>query len=141
MHRRLILACAALVAACATEHPEGASWLGGVALSCHADAARVCTGSGCAPGPDAEVWNAPISLSVPAINMTGRFCLATGCENAQIEPTRSPAPGYNARVSTDDRTQMRSDLTIAEDLSTFTLRWTDEGQTRVWSGVCSPAGS
>jgi len=143
MKRIFILAVLTALTACAATNSgdAGGSWLGGTALSCHSDAARACRGAGCDIAAAQDRWEAPISLTVPALNTTGRFCLATGCEPAQIVPTQTRALGHTARVYTDDRTEMRADLEIARDLSTFRLRWASEDGVNEWTGACQPAGS
>jgi hypothetical protein len=78
---------------------------------------------------------------VPDRGGAGRFCIATGCENAQFEPTLTRALGWTATMRTDDRTNYSASLEIARDLRTFTLRQRDSDGVSTWTGECSPAGS
>lgn len=83
----------------------------------------------------------PISLSVPAQGTAGRFCMATGCEAARIEPAPTRSPGWQARVITQDRSEMNAELEIAPDRSSFRLRRADASGVREWTGACNAAGS
>lgn len=82
-----------------------------------------------------------ISLHVPDRGGQGRFCIATGCEDAQFEPRLTRAPGWTAIMRTSERTNHNADLEIARDLRTFTLRIADSGGIDTWTGECSLAGS
>ena len=82
----------------------------------------------------------PISIHVPRAGGAGTFCMATGCENAVIEPTQTRRSGWTAIVHTDERSNKDAELTIARDL-TFTLRDADNLSIITWTGACDPAGS
>jgi hypothetical protein len=144
MIRALFIATALGLTACAastpTEAPSEPDFALAADMSCNADHARVCHVDGCAPGQAGEEWQAPISLHVPRNGGAGRFCLATGCEDAQIEPTLTRALGWTAIVRTHDRTNKNADLTIARD-GAFTLRDAGEDGVSTWTGVCQVAGS
>lgn len=92
-------------------------------------------------GEQGETTEIPISLSVPNGGGAGRFCMATGCEDARFEPTLTRALGWTATMTTNDRTSMRADLEIARDMSSFTLRDRSGEGVSIWTGECSPAGS
>ena len=67
--------------------------------------------------------------------------MATGCEDANYEPTLTRALGWTATLTTNDRSHMTADLEIARALRTFTLRHSDSEGVSTWSGECSAAGS
>ena len=140
MLRPLLLTAALVLAACAASpgtQPDLAFALG-ADLSCNASEMRRCPAGGCTAGEPGEALTIPISLHVPDRGGAGRFCIATGCENAQFGPTLTRAQGWTATVRADDRT---ADLEIARDLRTFTLREANSSGVSAWSGECSPAGS
>lgn len=144
---RALLFCAALgLAACAASpaeegvDPDLAFGLG-TDLSCNASEVRQCPAGGCSAGQQGEAMSLPISLDVPNRGGAGRFCIATGCEDAQFEPRLTRALGWTATMRTDDRTTYAADLEIARDLRTFTLRQSDANRVSTWVGQCSPAGS
>jgi hypothetical protein len=141
MMRALVLIAALGLSACAAS-PAGdsdAQLALGVDLSCNAGEVSHCPAGGC-PG-EARTTQIPISLHVPAQGGAGRFCMATGCEDAQFEPTLTRALGWTARMVTNDRSSMRADLEIARDLRTFRLRQSDSDGVSTWTGECSPSGS
>lgn len=143
MKRALVLAAALVLSACASgaeQSEEAGAWISHT-LSCNAAEARVCQGEGCSPSRNDEIWAAPISVVVPALNQTGRFCIATGCENAQVTPTSNTRQAYRASVTTSDRTEMQAALEIDRDLRAFRLRWPADGAVREWAGACEAAGS
>jgi hypothetical protein len=144
MIRALIVATAFGLSACAASSPAGApsepDFSLDVDMSCNADRALTCPAGGCATGQTGEEWQAPISLHVPRNGGTGRFCLATGCEDARIEPTLSRALGWTAIVHTDERTNKDAELTIMRD-GRFTLRDAGEMSISTWEGICQAAGS
>jgi hypothetical protein len=148
MLRALILTAALGLAACAASpaadagasNPQLAFALGHD-LSCNASDMRQCPVGGCAAGQAGEQMELNISLHVPDRGGQGRFCIATGCEDARFEPTLTRAPGWTATMHTDDRTNYAADLEISRDLRTFTLRQTDERSIDTWTGECSAAGS
>lgn len=147
MLRALILTAAVGLAACAASpaadsgpDPDLAFALGSD-LSCNAGDMRQCPAGGCAPGQEGEAMTLYISLLVPDRGGQGRFCIATGCEDAQFEPTLTRALGWTAIMRTNDRTEYNADLEIARDLRTFTLRRADSDGIDTWTGECSPAGS
>lgn len=146
MLRALILTAALGLAACAAspaaESPDpDLAFALGSDLNCNAGDLRQCPAGGCAPGQQGELTTLYISLSVPDRGGEGRFCIATGCEDAQYEPTLTRALGWTATMRTNDRTNYNAQLEISRDLRTFTL--TDGGPAGVdtWTGECSPAGS
>jgi hypothetical protein len=148
MLRALILSAAIGLAACAASpaadsgapDPDLAFALG-TDLSCNAGDMRQCPVGGCAPGQEGEHMELNISLHVPDRGGQGRFCIATGCEDAQFEPKLTRALGWTATMRTSDRTNYAADLEIARDLRTFTLRQTDSSSIDTWTGECSAAGS
>jgi len=147
MWRALLLSAAVGLAACAASpvadsgpDPDLAFALG-ADLSCNAGELRQCPAGGCPGGLGGEVVQIPISLHVPDRGGVGRFCMATGCEDARFEPTLTRALGWTAQMITNDRSSMRADLEIARDLRTFTLRHGDSDGMSTWAGECSPAGS
>jgi hypothetical protein len=135
-----LCACAASPVADGGSDPELAFALG-VDLSCNADEVRHCPAGGCPAGEGGSVTQIPISLSVPDGGGAGRFCMATGCEDARFEPRLTRALGWTAVMITDDRSSMRADLEIARDLRTFRLRQSEDDGVSTWTGECSPAGS
>ena len=149
MLRALILTAALGLAACAASPADdtGASpdpnlaFALGSDLSCNASDMRQCPAGGCAAGQEGELSTTHISLHVPDRGGQGRFCIATGCENAQYEPKLTRALGWTATMRTDDRTNYNADLEIAHDLRTFTLRQAGSMGISTWTGECSPAGS
>jgi hypothetical protein len=147
MLRALILTAAIGLAACAASpaaddgpDPDLAFALG-ADLSCNSGDLRQCPAGGCVAGQEGEPMTLHISLHVPDRGGQGRFCIATGCEDAQFEPTLTRALGWTAIMRTSDRTGYAADLEIARDLRTFTLRQADSGGISTWTGECSPAGS
>ena len=147
MLRALILTAALGLAACAASSaadigadPELAFALGHD-LNCNASELRSCPAGGCTASSPGETTTLYISLSVPDRGGQGRFCIATGCEDATIAPTLTRALGYTAVVAADDRTHTRADLEVARDLQSFRMRQHAEGTVTTWNGVCSPAGS
>lgn len=135
-----LAACAASPAADSGADPNLAFALGSD-LSCNAEDMRMCPAGGCAAGQQGEAMMTHISLHVPDRGGQGRFCIATGCENAQFEPKVTRALGWSATMRTDDRTNYNADLEIARDLRTFTLRQAGSEGVSTWTGECSPAGS
>jgi len=147
MLRTLILSAALGLAACAASPaadsgvaPDMAFALGGD-LNCNASELRSCPAGGCTASSPGETTTLYISLSVPNHGGDGEFCIATGCEAAQYEPTLTRALGWTATMRTNDRTDYTADLEIARDLQTFTLRQSGENGAETWTGTCSPAGS
>lgn len=90
---------------------------------------------------DGEAMTLYISLHVPDRGGAGRFCIATGCEDAQFEPTLTRAAGWTAIMRTNDRTEYNAELEIARDLRTFRLRQSDSSGVGAWTGTCQAAGS
>lgn len=148
MLRTFILTAALGLAACAASpaadsgapDPDLAFALGSD-LSCNASDVRQCPVEGCAAGQEGEAMTLHISLHVPDRGGQGRFCIATGCEDAQFEPKLTRALGWTATMRTDDRTNYAADLEVARDLRSFTLRQADSSSVDTWTGECSPAGS
>lgn len=136
-----LTACAASPAADSGANPDLAFALGSD-LSCNASEVRQCPAGGCTATSPGETMALHISLSVPDRGGQGRFCIATGCEDAQFEPKLTRALGWTATMRTSDRTEYAADLEIARNLQTFTLRQAGEnGGSDIWTGECSPAGS
>lgn len=90
---------------------------------------------------DGETMTLYISLHVPDRGGAGRFCIATGCEDAAFEPTLTRALGWTAIMRTNDRTEYNAELEIARDLRTFRLRQSDSSGVSTWTGTCQAAGS
>lgn len=136
-----LVACAASPAADSGANPDLAFALG-ADLNCDASELRQCPAGGCTASSPGETTTLYISLSVPDRGGEGRFCIATGCEDAQYEPTLTRALGWTATMRTNDRTEYEANLEVARDLRTFTLSQTGEnGGIDSWTGECSPAGS
>lgn len=138
MKRALLVAAIAVLAACAASpaadtgaDPDLAFALGHD-LSCDASEMRHNGG---------EPSTMHISLHVPDRGGQGRFCLATGCEDAQFDPTLTRALGWTAIMRTNERTNFNAELEIARDLRSFTLRQGGDDGVSAWSGTCSAAGS
>jgi hypothetical protein len=134
MKRASFVALALGLVACAA--PQGAdpqaAFALGHDLACDASELRPDQG---------EPVALPISLSAPDGGGAGRFCMATGCEDAQFEPIAARSGGWAAIMRTNDRTSYNADLEISRDLRSFTLRRADSEGAGVWSGTCSAAGS
>jgi hypothetical protein len=109
-------------------------------MNCNATAMVRCPAGGCAAGETGETMEQPISIHVPRNGGTGSFCIATGCEDAVIEPTLTRAIGWTAIVRTNERTHKSAELTIARD-HTFTLRDAGSMSILTWTGTCDPSGS
>ncbi|MBL8547355.1 MAG: hypothetical protein JNL81_12890 [Hyphomonadaceae bacterium] len=143
--RALILVAAAFLASCAA--PDSPSSGASVELpaltadlNCNAGDVRQCPAGGCTAAQPGEQSTLYISLHVPARGGAGRFCIATGCEDATFEP-RPSQTGFAATMRTNDRTEYTSAIQIAQDQRTFTLTEANDGGTSVWTGECSVAGS
>jgi hypothetical protein len=137
MKRALLIAALAALGACAGAPANDApdpnlAFALGHDLSCNAS--TMTRGDG-------EAMTLHISLDVPDRGGAGRFCIATGCEDARFEPTLTRAPGWTAIMRTDDRTNYNAELEIARDLQTFRLRQSDSSSVSTWTGSCSAAGS
>jgi hypothetical protein len=135
MKRTLFTAALACLGACASSSnaPDPAlAFALGHDLSCNASEMTQA---------DGETMSLPISLFVPDRGGEGRFCMATGCEDARFEPTLTRALGWTAIMRTNDRTEYNAELEIARDLQTFRLRQGDSGNVNTWTGTCSAAGS
>jgi hypothetical protein len=99
-----------------------------------------CNASEMTPS-DGETMTLPIALDVPDRGGSGRFCIATGCEDARFEPMLTRAQGWTAIMRTNDRTNYNAELEIARDLRTFRLRQADSSGVSTWTGTCNAAGS
>ncbi len=135
-----LTACAAPAASDRAPDPDLAFALG-YDLSCDASEAVHCPPGGCAAGQTGETSTLHISLSVPDRGGAGRFCIATGCEDAQFEPMLTRAQGWTARMRTNDRTNYNADLEISRNLREFTLRNGGADGVDTWTGTCNAAGS
>jgi len=142
MIRMLLIAAPLILGACVGPAAETAppAFALGVDLACDAGDLQQCPPGGCGAAAP-ETMTLHISLLVPERGGAGRFCIATGCEDAQFTPTSSPAPGWAARMHTRERTQYDAHLQIAPDLRTFSLRQADADGVKTWTGICSAAGS
>lgn len=109
-------------------------------LACNAGDVLQCPAGGCNRENPGERSTLYISLEVPARSNAGRFCIATGCEDATFTPRPSRA-GYGYTMRTNDRTEYTAALDIAPDQSTFTLSEANDGGISTWTGECSVAGS
>jgi hypothetical protein len=134
MKHRLFVAVALVLAGCVSLQPSESAggFTLGHDLACDASEMRPDQG---------EPVALPISILAPTGGGTGRFCMATGCETAQFEPTSGRASGWTAIMRTNDRTNYNADLEIARDLRSFTLRQVDSDGASTWTGACSAAGS
>lgn len=147
MKRSLIIAAVFGLAACTASTVGGAgadpelAFALGSDLSCNASEALQCPAGGCTAQAPGEEMTLHISLHVPDRGGDGRFCIATGCEDARFEPKLTRALGWTATMRTNDRTEYNADLEISRDLRSFTLRQGDSEGISTWTGVCSPAGS
>ena len=146
MSRTLLIAAISVLAACAASPASDGPDLDlafalGSDLNCNAGEMRQCPAGGCTATEPGETSTLYISLAVPNRGGDGRFCIATGCEDAQYEPTLTRALGWTATMRTNDRTSYSADLEIARDLRTFTLREASSEGINTWTGECSPAGS
>lgn len=147
MLRAFVLTAALGLAACAASpaadsgHESELAFALGSDLNCNASEVRQCPAGGCTASSPGEAMTLHISLSVPDRGGDGRFCIATGCEDAQFAPTLTRSLGWTATMRTTDRTEFVADVEIARDLRTFTLRQADSSGIDTWTGECSPAGS
>lgn len=142
MLRHLILLAALGLAACAAPVADPVVYVPAQTddLACNAGEVLQCPAGGCSPENPGERSTLYISLEVPARRNAGRFCIATGCEDAIFTPRPSSA-GYGYTMRTNDRTEYAATLDIALDQRTFTLREANDGGISTWSGECSVAGS
>lgn len=109
-------------------------------LSCNAGDVRQCPAGGCTADNPGEQSTLYISISVPRRGGEGRFCIATGCEDATFTPQASNN-AWAATMRTNDRTNYSANLEIARDERTFTLREGNSDGASTWTGTCSAAGS
>lgn len=130
-----LAACAAPVSAPIVEMPALSA-----TLACNAGDVRTCPAGGCTATNPGEQSTLYISLEVPARGGAGRFCIATGCEDATYTPRVSNLP-FAWTMRTNDRTDYTADLQISGDERSFTLSEGAPGVTNTWTGTCSPAGS
>jgi hypothetical protein len=104
----------------------------GLPLACDAAGAQICPNGGCTISNPGEEWQVPISLSIPAFAEIGRFCIATGCEDARYTARATRALGWSQPVG---------ELIISQDRQSFRLvQPSPEGST-TWDGFCRAAGS
>ena len=141
MRRALILVALGL-AACAAPAADPLLDMPALSadLSCNAGDVRLCPAGGCTAEQPGEQSTLYISLTTPRRGGEGRFCIATGCENATFTP-RASNGAWAATMRTNDRTNYTADLQIARDERTFTLREANSDGISTWTGTCSPAGS
>lgn len=142
MFRPLILVVALGLAACAgpAADPVAETPALSANLACNAGDVRQCPAGGCTAANPGEQSTLYISLEVPARGGAGRFCIATGCEDATFTPALSNT-GFAATMRTNDRTNYAARVEIARDQRTFTLSEANDGGTSTWTGECSVAGS
>ncbi|ANP47639.1 hypothetical protein [Candidatus Viadribacter manganicus] len=142
MFRSLIVIAALGLAACAAPaaNPVVHVPAPSADLACNAGDVRQCPAGGCTGENPGEQSTLYISLEVPARGGAGRFCIATGCEDATFtaRPTNS---GFGYIMRTNDRTEYAAALDIAPDERTFTLSQANDGAPSTWTGQCSVAGS
>jgi hypothetical protein len=137
----LVLAgCAGPDGSSSRSEPEAATL--GLPLACDAASAQICPQGGCTISNPGEDWQVPISLSVPAFAQVGRFCIATGCEDARYTARATRALGWTASVATGEGwSQPVGELIISQDRQSFRLvQPSPEGST-TWDGFCRAAGS
>lgn len=142
MLRILILASVLGLAACAAPAAGPTVQLPALSatLACNGGDVRTCPAGGCTAANPGEQSTLYIALQVPARGGAGRFCIATGCEDATYAPLATNA-GFGFTMRTNDRTAYAAELQISSDERSFTL---SEGQSEfnnTWTGTCSPAGS
>lgn len=145
MLRALALGAALALAGCAAIPAENGqsetAFALGHDLACDASEMQRCPAGGCTAAAPGEAMTLHIALAVPHRGGAGRFCIATGCEDANFRPTSTRAPGWTAIMSTNDRTQYNAELEITRDLRGFTLRQGDSEGVSTWRGECNAAGS
>lgn len=142
MLRTVILIAALSLAACAGPAVDPIVYVPAQSadLACNAGDVLQCPAGGCTRESPGERSTLYISLEVPAHTDAGRFCIATGCEDATFTPRPSSA-GYGYTMRTNDRTDFTAALDIALDQRTFTLSEASDGGISTWTGECSVAGS
>lgn len=142
MLRSLILTAALGLAACADPGADPIVYVPAQSadLACNAGDVVQCPAGGCTSESPGERSTLYISLDVPAHSSAGRFCIATGCEDATFTP-RPSSMGFGYTMRTNDRTAYTSTLDIALDQRTFTLSEPNDGGISTWTGECSVAGS
>jgi hypothetical protein len=97
---------------------------------------------GCTISDPGEDWQTPISLSIPGFSEIGRFCIATGCEDARYTPRATRAPGWTASVSTGEGwSHPVGELIVSADRQSFRLVQPASDGSTTWDGFCRAAGS
>jgi len=142
MLRLIVLASTLALAACAAPASPTIVEVPALSaeLSCNSGDVRTCPAGGCTAANPGEQSILYISAAVPPRGGVGRFCIATGCEDATFTP-RPTNGGFAFTMRTNDRTNYTAELEISSDERSFTL---SEGQSEFansWTGACSPAGS
>ncbi|MDZ4690897.1 hypothetical protein [Terricaulis sp.] len=142
MLRTLILASLLALAACAAPAAGPVVHLPvlDADLACNAGDVRTCPAGGCTAANRGEQSTLYIALEVPARGGAGRFCIATGCENATYAP-RATNAGFGYTMRTNDRTNYTAELEISSDARSFTLSEGNSEGMNTWTGTCSAAGS
>jgi hypothetical protein len=141
MARFLSLSALFLLAGCATAPLSQMQPLS-TPLVCDAERDLSCDASGaCAPVEAGVTLSVPVSISIPAGEGEGQFCIATGCHPARF--ARVPlnrTPNWAARVVSDANHE-EGLLTLAPDRQSFQFTRHDAGAHTEWTGLCHPAGS
>jgi hypothetical protein len=114
----------------------------GLPLACDAAGAQICPNGGCTISNPGEEWQVPISLSIPAFAEIGRFCIATGCEDARYTARATRALGWTASVATGEGwSQPVGELIVSQDRQSFRLVQPSPDGATTWDGFCRAAGS
>lgn len=136
MKHLVLIAALAALAACASSEPQPTDSSAGLAIGHDLD----CN-AGDVVSAQGEASTLYISLNIPDGGGEGRFCIATGCEDASFEPAASTTGGFAAIMRTDDRTEYNARVEIGRDRRSFTLREGASSGANTWTGTCNAAGS
>lgn len=142
MLRSLFLALALAGCASAAHEQASAPEALNYPLACDAASARVCPLGGCTSANPGEETQIPISLSIPVHSDIGRFCIATGCEDARYAQKASASPAWTADVATGPGFfHPVGELQVSRDRQSFTLVQPASDGATIWAGFCRAAGS